>query len=42
MKELKEMIGYIKENPIETISSVLFLTTLFTVFYVSLWIFCPC
>jgi len=39
---MKDMIKYIKENPTEAISDVVFLLIVGLVFYVSIWTFCPC
>jgi hypothetical protein len=39
---MKDIIKYIKENPAEAISDVVFLLILGLVFYVSIWTFCPC
>jgi hypothetical protein len=42
MNLLKETIQFIKEDPIEFFGSILLLTTIFGLFYVSMWVFCPC
>ncbi len=39
---LQEIITFLKEDPIEFVGSMLFLTTLFGLFYIAIWIGCPC
>jgi hypothetical protein len=42
MNLFKELLVEIKKNPLETIGSFVFITMLFGLFYVSIWIGCPC
>ena len=42
MKLLKEAIQLIKEDPIEFFGSMGLLITIFGLFYISMWVFCPC
>ena len=39
---LKELKIELKNNPKEIISGVVFLVTLFGLYYISIWTICPC
>ena len=38
----KELKKEFKNNPKEVINGVLFLTSLFGLYYLSIWVMCPC
>jgi len=38
----KEAIQAIKDNPMEAVKTIVFLTLVFGLLYVSLWVGCPC